>query len=92
MENSTIALLIFIGIVVFLLAGIISVYAFKDKKDLQRSGSYASMVAFHDMQPKDKQKAIEIIIEQKEDKKWKEQESGEKERDGKDADPINRNS
>jgi hypothetical protein len=77
MENSTIALLLFIGIIVFLLAGIISIFVFKDKKDLQRSGSFASMAAFHDMQGKDKQNAIETIIEKQAEKKWEAEESGE---------------
>ncbi|MBU1298395.1 MAG: hypothetical protein KKG06_12355 [Bacteroidetes bacterium] len=36
----------------------------------------ASLTAFHDFQPKDKQEAIEIVIEQKAGKKWEEQESG----------------
>ncbi len=76
MSDSTIGLLIVIGIIVLLLAGIISIFVSKDKKRLQRSGSYASMVAFHDMQPKDKQKAIEIVMEQKEQKTWKEEKNG----------------
>lgn len=86
MSNSTIALLIFIGIVVFLLAGIISAFAIKDKKRLQRSGSFASMAAFHDFQAKDKQNAIESVIEQQSEKKWEEEESGEgKTEDGNDS-------
>ena len=48
MSNSTIALLLFIGIIVSLLTVIIYTIAHKDKKDLQRSGSFASMAAFHD--------------------------------------------
>jgi hypothetical protein len=36
----------------------------------------ASLTAFHDFQPKDKQEAIEIMIEDKQGKKWEEQESG----------------
>jgi hypothetical protein len=39
--------------------------------------SFASITAFHDMLPRDKQEAIEIVIEQKAGKKWEEQESGE---------------
>lgn len=79
MANSTIALLIFIGIIIFLLAGIISIFVIKDKKSLQRSGSFASMAAMHDFQTKEKQKAMETIIEQKADKKLEEQESDERE-------------
>ena len=73
MSNSTIALLLFIGIIVFLLAGII--YALR-QKNVQCSGSFASMAAFHDMQSKEKQNAIETVIEQQAEKKWEEQESG----------------
>ncbi len=76
MSNSTIALLLVIGIIVFLLAGIIYTIAHKDKKDLQRSGSFASMAALHDMGGKDEQNAIETVIEQQAEKKWKEEESG----------------
>jgi predicted Holliday junction resolvase-like endonuclease len=75
--DSTIALLLFVGIIIFLLSVIIYTVAHKDKKDLQRSGSFASMAAFHDMQGRDKQNAIETVIELQAEKKWKEQESGE---------------
>jgi hypothetical protein len=74
MSNSTIALLLFIGIIIFLLAGII--YAIR-QKNITHSGSFASMAAFHDMQAKDKQNAMESVIEQQAQKKWEEQESGE---------------
>ena len=74
MSDSTIALLIFIVIILSLLAGII--YAIR-QKNTQCSGSFASMAAFHDMQGKDKQNAIEIIIEKQAEKKWEEEESGE---------------
>ena len=39
-----------------------------------KDNGIASLTAFHDFQPKDKQKAIEIIIEKKEGKQWKQQE------------------
>ena len=77
MSNSTIAFLISIGIIVFLLSVIVYTIAHKDKNDLQRSGSFASMAAMHDMGGKDEQNAIETVIEQQSEKKWKEQESGE---------------
>ena len=77
MSDSTIALLLFIGVIVFLMAGIIDAIANKDKNNLQHSGSFASMAAFHDFQGKDKQNAMETIIEQQAEKKWEEQESGE---------------
>jgi hypothetical protein len=74
MTNSTIILLMFIGIAVFLIAGI--VYAIR-QKNIHCSGSFASMAAMHDFQTKEKQQAMETIIEQKSDKKMEEQESGE---------------
>jgi predicted Holliday junction resolvase-like endonuclease len=74
MSNSTIGLLLFIGVIVLLLAGII--YAIREK-NVQRSGSFASMAAFHDMQSKEKQNAIETVIEMQAEKKWEEQERGE---------------
>lgn len=40
-------------------------------------GSPAGITAMHDMLPRDKQEAIEIMIEQKAGKSWEEQESGE---------------
>jgi hypothetical protein len=57
-----------------LLGGII--YAIR-QKNTQCSGSFASMVAFNDMQPKDKQNAIEIVIEKQAGKKWEAEKSGE---------------
>lgn len=42
-----------------------------------KGSSAASITAFHDMQPRDKQNAIEVIAEQKAGKKLEEQESGE---------------
>jgi hypothetical protein len=78
MSNTTISIVIFIAVIILILAGIIAAITSKDKKRLQRSGSFASMTAFHDMQSKDKQKAMETIIEQKAEKKWEEQESGKK--------------
>jgi hypothetical protein len=74
MSNSTIILLIFIGVIISLLVGII--YAIR-QKNTQRSGSFASMAAFHDMQSAEKQKGMETVIEQQAEKKWEEEESGE---------------
>jgi hypothetical protein len=79
MSASTIALLLSIAVIVVLLAGIIFAIVNKDEKRLQRSGSFASMAAFHDFQGKDKQNAVEIIIEKQAEKKWEEEESGEEE-------------
>jgi predicted Holliday junction resolvase-like endonuclease len=77
MSSTVFAIIIFIAVIILLLAGIIAAIASKDKKKLQRSGSFASMAAFHDMQSNEKQKAIETIIERKAEKKWEEEESGE---------------
>jgi hypothetical protein len=41
------------------------------------SGGIASLSAFHDFQPKDKQNAVEMIIEQKAGKRLEEQSTGE---------------
>ncbi len=53
-------------------------------------GSGAGMpgvTALHDLSPADKQRAIEIVVEQKAGKKWVEQESG-KARDPEDTPPA----
>jgi hypothetical protein len=42
------------------------------------SGGISYLTAFHDFQPKDKQEAIEYVMEEKAGKKMEEQESGEK--------------
>jgi hypothetical protein len=41
----------------------------------------ASMTAFHDFQPKNKQEAIEYVLEEKAGKKMEEQESGKEKND-----------
>jgi hypothetical protein len=45
----------------------------------KRWGNFASLTAYHDFQPKNKQNAIEIVVEKKAGKKMEEQESGEDE-------------
>ena len=42
----------------------------------------ATLTAFHDFQPKDKQEAIEVTIERKSGKRWESQKSGEGNGDG----------
>jgi len=42
-----------------------------------KGSSAASITAFHDMQPRNKQNAAEVIVEQKAGKKLEEQKSGE---------------
>jgi hypothetical protein len=42
----------------------------------ERSGGIASLSAFHDFQAKDRQNAVEMIIEQKAGKKLEEQSTG----------------
>ena len=64
----------FIGVIILLLGGII--YAIREK-NVRHSGSFASMAAFHDMQSKEKQNAVETVVEQQAEKKWEEEESGE---------------
>jgi hypothetical protein len=63
----------FVGIIILLLSGIIYAVA---HKNTQCSGGFASMAAFHDMQARDKQNAMETIIEIQSEKKWKEDENG----------------
>ena len=43
----------------------------------ESSGGIASLSAFHDFQPKDKQNAVEMIIDQKAGKRLEEQSTGE---------------
>jgi hypothetical protein len=43
-----------------------------------KGSSAASMTAFHDFQPRDKQDAAEVMIDQKAGKRWEEQKSGDK--------------
>lgn len=71
------------GIWVFVLFGALAVFlVFATIKGWIRwkGGSpIASITAFHDFQPKDKQEAIEIVIEEKAGKNWEQQESGKNE-------------
>jgi predicted negative regulator of RcsB-dependent stress response len=76
-DKSTIALLLFIGVIISLLNVFIYTVAHKDEKDLQRSGSFALMSAVYDMQGRDKQNAIETVKGLQAEKIWKEQGSGE---------------
>jgi predicted Holliday junction resolvase-like endonuclease len=73
MTNSIWLLIILILVVVFL------IYATKKRRVSWRgSHGIATLTAFHDFQPKDKQEAIEYVMEEKARKKMEEQESGEK--------------
>lgn len=55
------------------------IYATKKRWISWRGGrGIATLTAFHDFQPKDKQKAIEYVMEEKAGKKMEEQESGRK--------------
>ena len=74
MSAETLVLVIFIVLIGLLLFGI--VYAIRSK-NTTHSGSFASMAAFHDFQAKDKQNAMETVIEKQAQKKWEEDESGE---------------
>lgn len=68
------------GIWVFVLFGVLAVFlVFATIKGWIRwkGGSpIASLTAFHDFQTKDKQEAIEYVMEEKAGKKMEEQESG----------------
>ncbi|MEX2117235.1 MAG: hypothetical protein WEB37_10120 [Bacteroidota bacterium] len=62
-------------IVVVVIAGLIAGIVALIRGPRQSSG-IAALTAFHDFQPKDKQRTIETVIELKEQKKFKEEESG----------------
>jgi len=61
-----------------LAVAIFLVIATKRKWIVWNGSPIASVTAFHDFQPKDKQEAIEYVMEQKAGKKMQEQENGEK--------------
>lgn len=42
----------------------------------KRWGNFASLTVYHDLQTRDRQDAVEIVMEEKADKKMEEQESG----------------
>ena len=67
-----ISILILVGVGLLLMAGVI-VIVIKPKG----WGNFASLTVYHDFQPKDKQEAIEIVMEKKAGKKMEEQGSGE---------------
>lgn len=73
MSNDFWAIAIVLGIIVLLFTGIISLI-----REPKKGAGAASLTAFHDFQPKDKQKGMEMVIELKAGKKMKEQETGEK--------------
>ena len=71
MSNTLWFLIIAFAVLAFL------IYAHKRRWiDLRGGGGFASLTAFHDFVPKDKQDAIEIMMEEKAGKKMEEQESG----------------
>jgi len=71
MTNGYWLLIILVALAAFL------VYATKKRWVSWRGGSsMAFLTAFHDFQPKDKQEAIEYVMEEKAGKKMEEQESG----------------
>ena len=67
------ALIVVLGVIALLLAGIVSMI-----REPKKGAGAASFTAFHDLQPQDKQKAMEMVIELKSGKKMEEQETGEK--------------
>jgi hypothetical protein len=66
-----ISILVLCGVGVVLIVGVIMI-VIKPK----RWGNFASLTVYHDFQPKDKQEAVEIVMEKKAGKKIEEQESG----------------
>ncbi|MGA9407884.1 MAG: hypothetical protein WBW71_12200 [Bacteroidota bacterium] len=71
MTPDLISILILIGVALLLVVGVI-VIVVRPKG----WGNFASLTVYHDFQPKDKQEAIEIVMEKKAGKKMEEQESG----------------
>jgi hypothetical protein len=68
--------LVWIGLVVVIVSAFL-VFATKKRWVSWKGGSgIATLTVFHDFQPRDKQGAIEIVMEQKAGKKMEEQESG----------------
>ena len=64
-------------IVVFIVVAAFLIYATKKRWISWKGGSGISyLTAFHDFQTKDKQEAIEYVMEEKAGKKMEEQESG----------------
>jgi len=70
MTNAILGFLIIVAIIAVLILGVVKLI-----KEPKGSG-FASLTAFHDFQPKDKQASIEAVIEHKAKKKTEEQESG----------------
>ena len=66
------SVLILVGVGLLLMGGVIVIVT-KPKG----WGNFASLTVYHDFQPKDKQEAIEIVMEKKAGKKMEELESGE---------------
>ena len=75
------------GTIIIILAGIALVawvvwYASSGKMSSGGGSGSSFLTGFHDFQPRDKQEAIEIVMEQNEGKRWEEQESGEGDKEG----------
>jgi len=75
------------GTIIIILAGIALVawvvwYASSGKLSSGGGSGSSFLTGFHDFQPRDKQDAIEIVMEQNEGKRWEEQESGEGDKEG----------
>lgn len=71
MTDGILLIILLVAVAAFL------IYATKKRWISWRSGhGIATLTAFHDFQPKDKQEAIEYVMEEKAGKKMEEQESG----------------
>jgi hypothetical protein len=67
-----------LAIILFSIGIVVLVVWMSASGKFSNGGSSAmSITAMHDMLPRDKQEAIEIMIEEKAGKKWEEQKSGE---------------
>lgn len=71
MNSDTLALLILGAVAFLLLYGIITTVV-----NRRTIGNFASMAVYHDLQRKDKQEAVEMVIEKKAGKKFQAQENG----------------
>jgi hypothetical protein len=64
-------MLILIAVAVLLIFGIVMLVVIH-----KRVGNFASLTVYHDFQTKDKQEAVEVVMEKKAGKKLEAQESG----------------
>ncbi len=83
------------GTVIIVVAGVALLawliwYAASGKLSSGGGSGGSFLTGFHDFQPRDKQEAIEIVMEQNDGKRWEEQESGEGDDEGKEEKDLKR--